>query len=412
MFVLKIPPLDQALVRKALKRFEWLISFLICRFRFVHQILGMMTKTANNIVPTMGVRVLSGARFDMVYNPAFVETLSDEEATFVLYHEVLHLVLHHCTTRRFDNHEVWNLATDAAVNELIPVIPGSCERPKTKKGDLCGVFVDELRKETIFKDIKNKQTSEWYYDFFMKHLPPQSKDGGRGGKGKNQGKGKDALGKPQMDDHGGWKENEIADEKVRAKVDEIAKSDLWGTVSAADKEMIMAAQSRKINWRNFLRRFHGNQVWNERETTRKRPNRRTGFAHPGFKKIHVDRHLVATDTSGSIDSGLLAEFLSVINGATDFIPIDMMQFDWDKTSDPRPFDRKLAKFEFSGRGGTNFQPVIDIVNERRYKSVIILTDGEAAPPSRPKNAKVLWVLPMGHNPPVDWGQRIHMKKHA
>ena len=117
------------------------------------------------------------------------------------------------------------------------------------------------------------------------------------------------------------------------------------------------------------------------------------------------------DTSGSIDSGLLAEFLSVINGVTDYVPIDLMQFDWEKQDGPYPFDRRRTEFTFQGRGGTNFQPIMDIADQRNYKSVVILTDGEAATPTKPKG-KVLWVLPEGHNPPVDWGRRVHIKKHA
>jgi len=328
----------------------------------------------------------------------------------------LHLALHHCTTRKFDDPELGNVAQDLAVNELIPEIKGSCERPVDKKGEVVGQFVDEYRKikvdgKEIFKDIKNKQSSEWYYDFLKKNLPPPPKGEGEGkGKGK-KGNNKDPFGKDRLDDHDGWKENEIADEKVRAKINEIDKNDMWGTVSAGDKELIMASQIRRINWSSFIRRFLGNMVWKERETTRKRPNRRTGFIHPGYKKVHVDRHLVAIDTSGSIDSGLLSRFLSAINSMSDYVPIDMMQFDWDKTSEPRPWEKKRKEFEFSGRGGTNFQPVIDTVEEKHYKSVIILTDGEASQPTRPK-ARVLWVLPMGHNPPVDWGQRVHMEKNG
>ena len=415
MFAINKPKLDQSLVSKALKRFEWLISFLICRFGFVHQILGMMTKHASADIPTMGVRVSSGARFELYYNPAFMETLSDEEATFIMYHEVLHLALHHCTSRRFDNLTLGNIACDLAVNELIPVIKGSCERPVDEKGKEIGMFVDTLRNtehkgKKIYKDIKNKQSAEWYYDFLMKHAPKENKGSGSGD-GSGDGKEKDKGSGKEMDDHGGWSENEVADEKVRAKVSEISKKDMWGTVSAGDKELIMAAQTKKINWSNLLKRFIGNMVWKERETTRKRPNRRTGWVHPGYKKIHVDRHLVAVDTSGSVDSNLLSRFLTTINNMSEFAPIDLVQFDWAKTDGPHPWDKRRNKFEFSGRGGTNFQPVMDIVKERKYKSVVILTDGEASAPTKP-HARVVWVLPKGCEPPVEWGQRIYMETHC
>jgi predicted metal-dependent peptidase len=65
---------------------------------------------------------------------------------------------------------------------------------------------------------------------------------------------------------------------------------------------------------------------------------------------------------------------------------------------------------FLGRGGTDFAPIMQMVEERHYKSVVILTDGEAGAVPQP-SAEVVWVLPAGHNPPVDWGKRIHMERH-
>jgi predicted metal-dependent peptidase len=186
--------------------------------------------------------------------------------------------------------------------------------------------------------------------------------------------------------------------------------DQWGDVPATCKERILSAQIKKINWRNVLRRFLGNLIWNEKESTRKRPNRRTGFLHPGTKKTCQDKHLVAIDTSGSTQE-YLPQFLGVINQMVDYLPIDIMQFDCEKTEDPKPFDRRKKNYEFTGFGGTNFEPVMQIVKERKYKSVVIVTDGEAPTPSKPK-AKVVWVLPQGKNPPVDWGTRIHMSHHV
>lgn len=193
---------------------------------------------------------------------------------------------------------------------------------------------------------------------------------------------------------------------IRAKINEIVKSDTWGSMSAIDKEMIIAAQTRKINWHNILRQFYGNLIWYDREATRKRPNRRTGLIHPGSKKMSVDRHLVVVDTSGSIDSELLAQFLSVINQMTDYVPIDFMQCDCDIVEKPRPFDRRRREFEFKGRGGTDFQPIIDVVDECNYKSVVILTDGEASVCKQPLYSRVVWVLPEGSRPPVEWGMRV------
>jgi predicted metal-dependent peptidase len=399
MYDLNAKPLSPQQLSKARKRFEWLTSFLIVNYGFVHHVLQVMTKTVDTHTQTMGVRVLSGGRFELRYNPAFFESLTDEEAVYVFFHEVLHLSLHHCTRRKFSDHALGNIAHDLAVNELIPIKTGSCEPPRDKAGNLVGVFVNEFRKQKGFEDIENNQSAEWYYDYLKRKAPQQ----GGGGEGQDS---------QTMDDHNGWKEDELADTQVKARIDHIARNNLWGNVSATFKEAVMAAQIRRVNWRNLIRRFIGNILWKDRETTRKRPNRRTGYKHPGSKRVHVDKALVAVDTSGSIDSETLSKFLGTVNSMLDFFPIDLVQFDAGITDGPRPFEASRVKLEFSGRGGTVFGPVFELAKERHYKALIVLTDGEAEQPDRPTGIDVLWALPTGKNPPVTWGKVIHLETHA
>ena len=399
------------MLSKSRKRFEWLTGFLICEFKFVYHILGMMKKIPTEGMGTMGVRVTDDGKFELRYDPAFFDSLSDEEATYVFYHEILHLALHHCTRRQLTKEphllSLANVAYDLAVNELIPVIKGVCTPPLNKDGKFIGVSVAEYKKNPMFQDIQSRQTAEWYYDYLMKKMPPPEKGGGSGGDGEESGEPGKIL-----DDHDGWKEQQIADERVRVKVKQVQDRNLWGNMSQTEKELILAAQVQKINWRNKIRVWFGNQAWKNKLNTRKRPNRRTGWIHPGSKTDYVDRWLVATDTSGSVDDELLGQWIGVLNQIAEELPIDVMQFDCSKTEDPRPYDRRQTKFEFKGRGGTDFQPVIDIVDKRRYMGVMILTDGEAGVPTKPKRAQVLWVLPAGHNPPVDWGDRVHLTRHT
>jgi len=389
---------------EAVQRFEYLVNFLIIRFRFVHQILGMLRKSPDYRCETMGVWVTDDGRFHMHYNPEWMSTLTDANVTYVFYHEVMHLALLHCTKRKLGTDKLANIACDLAVNELIPISTGACEPPRDKEGELKGTFVSEYKKIEKFKDIKDKQSAEWYYDYLRQKLQDEEK--------KDGGKGEDNLEDGGFDEHDGWQEHEVANERAAAKIREINSLDTWGNISQANREMILAAQVRKINWRNLIRVWFGNQAWKDRIYTRKRANRRTGFMHPGTRRSYVDRWLVATDTSASVDADLLAEWVGVLNQLVEELPIDLMQFDCSKQTDPVPYDRRLQRLEFHGRGGTDFQSVMDTVTKRRYKGVMILTDGEAAEPTQPRMARVLWVLPAGKNPPCEWGTVVHMQKNA
>ena len=407
-------PPDREQVDLAVRRFEWLIGFMICRFKFIHHMMGMMTKTADNNIPTMGVMVTPGGKLQLRYNPVWSNTLTDSELTYVFYHEVLHIALHHCTRRPLTSDpkekDLANYAHDLAVNELIPE-NDACQRPRHKKddesippqykkGDLMGCFVSELKKEKEYADIEERQTAEWYYDYL------KDKQKNKGGEGKGEGKG------GRFDEHGEWAEHDLADEKVSAKVQDVDQQNLWGDMSATQKELILAAQVKRINWRSLIRNWVGNIVWRDRITTRKKPNRRTGMIHPGYKRSYTERGLATGDTSGSVGPDLLAQYVGVLNQIVETMPFDFAQCDAEVTEIPHPYDRRRDKIEFKGRGGTSFQPIIDMIDERGYKWAIILTDGEASAPTKPKRARILWVVPPNHHPPVDWGEVVTIQRHV
>jgi predicted metal-dependent peptidase len=410
-------PLDPEKIYQANKRFEWLVTFMICRFKFVHTMLGMMTKIPNNHAETMGVMVTPDGKFQLHYNPIWTLELSDAELTYVFQHEVLHLALHHCTRRALSTdpkeRNLCNVAHDLAVNELI-VENDACQKPRHKKdddenvpplykkGDLSGCFVSELKKEKEYADIEPRQTAEWYYDYL------KSKQKKQGGDGEGEGQ----PGSGSFDDHGKWGEHELADEKISLKISDIDQQNLWGDLSAGEKELILAAQVRKINWRSFIRNWVGNIVWRDRIPTRKKPNRRTGMIHPGFKKSYTELGLVTGDTSGSVGADLLAQYVGVLNQLIETVPFDFAQVDAGVTEKPHRYDRRRDKVEFKGRGGTDFQPIIDMIDNGGYRWAIIMTDGECSAPTKPKRAQVLWVLPPNHNPPCEWGGRVHLQRHV
>jgi len=419
------PSLTPEQLKEVKKRFEWLTGFLICRFKFTHTILGMTNKVPIENFGTMGVRVLDTGKFELVYDPTWFYHLTDHEGVYIFAHETYHIALHHCTRRplaRIANinqptaeeiylRQLSQLAHDLAVNELIPVIPGICEMPRDSKGKIVGQFVSEYKKKKMYEDIEFRQTSEWYFEYLKKKHPIEESKGGNGAPGEGGNVGAPGEG-GNVDDHSAWKEQDMADARVNTIIKKIEDRNLWGDMTYEQKELVKAAQIRKINWRNLIKVWFGLLAHKMRQTTRKRPNRRYGFLFPGTKQLYVDRWLVATDNSASVDEELLGQWLGVLNQLADEIPIDIVQFDTKIQSGPDPYDRRQTKFEFKGRGGTHFQPVINIVDKIRYKGVMILTDGEAGVPTRPKCTEVLWVLPMGHNPPVDWGKRVHLQKHV
>ena len=55
----------------------------------------------------------------VIYNPQFMNSIQDDDLSFILYHEFLHIILMHHFRRGNRDPKLWNVAADIAVNLLI-----------------------------------------------------------------------------------------------------------------------------------------------------------------------------------------------------------------------------------------------------------------------------------------------------
>jgi predicted metal-dependent peptidase len=125
--------------------------------------------------------------------------------------------------------------------------------------------------------------------------------------------------------------------------------------------------------------------------SRQKPNFRF-IENPGLKHKEKRHILVAVDTSGSVSTNELIEFLHEIHHISrSGTEVTLVQCD-TAISHIGKFDPK-KDFEIHGRGGTNFHPVTDYydANKKKYNCLIYLTDGEAPAPEKCRGP-VLWVI--------------------
>ena len=389
------------------ERWDWVVAFMVMEDLFVHEILLMMDKAPDNSIPTMGVMV-KDMRLYLRYNESFVAKLSDPELRYILTHEIYHLVLHHCTKRLPEDPKkarLWNVAADLAVNSLIPV---SAERkpPVDENGKDVGCFPG-----TEEFPFDSKLSMEQYIQLIEEQEQDGGGDGGGDGSPGDSKDSEDGKGSGEsFDDHSGWDEQELIDQIVKDKVEQLSRSErAWGSLSAETQAIIMAAQKSQVPWTKVLRHYFGKIISSDKVPSFKKPNRRYPYPYLGKVSKSIDRKLIAIDTSASVGDNELSQFLTEVNKLSEIQPVDVMLFDWDITQEPKAFDRKKQEYNFKGRGGTNFEPVMKIAEERRYSSLIILTDGEAAATPRPRYVKhIIWVLVGESDPPVDWGMRVRV----
>ena len=189
-----------------------------------------------------------------------------------------------------------------------------------------------------------------------------------------------------------WREDSLQRQRINDLIDRTTD---WGTLPADVVERIKASTKARINNRLIWQGFRSAILNSRRKLTRMRPNRRTGFIQMGNTRQFNTRLLVAIDVSGSITSATLEDFYSAINRLFHYgiAQIDTCQFDAD-LGPIETMERASREIIVTGRGGTNFQPIFDYISEHpEYDGLILLTDGQAPPPSVSNriHTHILWV---------------------
>jgi len=366
----------------------------------------MLNKVWSSRVPTAGVSS-NGINYQLDINEEFWNSLGPLQHRGLLKHELLHIAFFHVTDfNHLSDHDIANIAMDIEINQYIdpkylppgPQLPSSYPELKLepKKGTL--YYYEKLQQGKQKGNCPNLNA--------MLQAMQGMGQPGQGGKPVMvdlQGPG-GTVDPTQAPDHSTWKDFKDMDEAtqklvkaqaehvIKAVADQVVKS--RGTVPGELAEIlkrIEELEEPKFNWRAFLRRFAGgsNNVFTKK--SRKKLNVRFE-ENPGLKIKPKRRILVAVDTSGSVSTNELVEFLSEITHIhRTGTEVTIIQCD-SSISYIGKFDPKLD-FEIHGRGGTSFHPVTDYYDENhnKYNCLIYLTDGEAPAPDKCRGP-VLWVM--------------------
>lgn len=189
-----------------------------------------------------------------------------------------------------------------------------------------------------------------------------------------------------------WREDSVERQKINELIERTTD---WGTLPSDVVERIQASTKARIPNRLIWQGFHSAILSSKRHLTRMRPNRRTGFQQMGSTRQFDTHLLVAIDVSGSITNEVLQDFYSSINRLFRYgvVQIDVCQFDAELGPIVQ-MQRAQQEVTVKGRGGTSYQPLFDKIEDSKndYDGLIILTDGQAPPPTVNKpRIPVLWV---------------------
>ena len=192
-----------------------------------------------------------------------------------------------------------------------------------------------------------------------------------------------------------WEEDEFLCERINQIIENAMVSNQWGSITGGIKEFLEMSVEKSFNVRRQLGLFKASILSTQRRLTRMRPSRRYGWEQMGVVHPYTTRLLIAVDTSGSVSDDDIRRFFGIVNSFFTYgIPqIDVIQFDADIQL-PLLSIRKAAKsVKIAGRGGTNFQPVVNYFEDHKeYDGMIVFTDGYAPIPTITTHRRILWAL--------------------
>jgi predicted metal-dependent peptidase len=395
---------------------------------FFATLLLSMPFIQNDNIPTMAT---NGKQ--VIYNSAFVCSLTLNELIFVLAHETMHCVFQHMHRRGDKNPNKWNIACDYVINDILV---------KENVGDMPKMGL--LDPQIV---VKGGGTAEGVYGLLPKEceqkgagkkggamdqiFEPSNGDGDADAEGDGApGQGKPGKGQGDAEGEGGFTidkdghikpgpvddatmEKENADMRVRV-AQAVNAAKLMGKLPGSLKGLVEELLKTETDWREVLRTF-----FNERTKTDlsyARPKRRfatTEYILPSLIGEKLGSIVIGIDCSGSVSSEEQKMFGAEIKAIVeDCAPSSVTVIYWDtRIIDTVTFGPdETFKLKDHGGGGTAVSPMFEAIERMDIPPVacVVLTD--LAIPDFPNEPgyPVLWASTHGDSAP--FGDVIKIKK--
>lgn len=313
------------------------------------------------------------------YNPEFFLQWSVEQRLFILMHETLHVAFMHPHRLGNKNFDMWLQACDYAINSILrlaqfQLIPGVLDDPQ----------YDGMSAEQI-------------YQILMKDPPPPCSSGG-GGSGSGGSMVMQDLVPPSAStpEEQQKEKDRIDTVLIRAKMLSAQSGEAPGSIPGELEFYINSLTNPKLPWYRILSKF--TQNFAKFEYTYRRPNRRFFPDHilPSAHNEHIGNIATFTDSSGSVSDEEYAAYLSEVYPiVTRLRPTTLYYglFDTKIQSVTEVRSKSdMAKIRFTGRGGTQIQPVLEWADKHKPTVLLVFSDGYFHHRPEPPKCPVIWII--------------------
>lgn len=364
-------------------------------------------------------------------NPLLLCEFSIKEIIYVICHEIDHIVLNHPSEMvrlGQDDPEAmmkFNLAADAAVNDRIndEIKSRGYKFMHQPKGAITSKVLADM---FHLKNVAHAESYRYYFELIKDLNNPEGQPQNQPqmmleqaglqpdpGSNDRSGDGNEEQGQAiitvnnvgSLSDHD-WQTNGD-DEDVTAAVRELVNAavDMMNDEARGlmpgnfMSQVELLNRPPKLTWQQILKRYVGT-ISAEKRKTRTRLNRRQPgrFDLSGRMDDKVLKIIVAIDTSASVDDDMISSIINEIFGILAKRKHEITILECDSkvqrvysVAKPADVQKKVA-----GRGGTEFSPAIEYINNNRYYRdalLIYFTDGfgEIKIP-KPRTYRNIWVV--------------------
>ena len=304
----------------------------------------------------------------VLYNPSFLLSLSPEERLGLLAHEVWHVAMLHMV--RIGNNEplVWNMAGDYVINLLL-----------TENG-----FV--LPEGALLDHKFTGMSTEQVYEYLIQNQDQQP-----------QSFNQDLMEREPTEAD----KQKLTDIVLRAT----QRTKLVDSNGKIPQEVIRTIEdliNPRLSWSDVLYRYLDSRIKQNYSWTK--PNRRylPDWYLPSNSTQSISNLTIAIDTSGSIDDELLQAILSEIDYINKTLkPEKLVIIDCDyRIHNVYEIDnyQDIMDLKFTGKGGTNFNPVIKYCEDHDTNLLVYFTDLYGPNIYTEPSYPVLWVCYSDHAP--------------
>jgi predicted metal-dependent peptidase len=320
-------------------------------------------------------------------NPDFWLSLSVPVQIAVLCHETWHVCFNHmfrCQIGDF-NPKKHNRAADYVINIMLK------DNGFAVQSDwLCDPQFRGMDTTTVYNLLPDK--------------PDDNKPGGQGGMGS------DIMPAPNSPE-GEKIQRDVEDILIQAAMQSKMESEDAGTIPGDIQIEIDKLLNPKLDWKTILQNYFS--AFAKNDYTFKRPNKRfqPDFYLPSLHSECLGEIAIAVDTSGSVSDDVFRVFLTEINDIKEKLnPLLTTIIDFDTSISHihkvGP-DETIRKLPFSGRGGTDLQPVFDYYEKTHPTVLIIFSDLWCGQIEDDPGYPVVWICTDNENAEVNFGKLIH-----